>query len=98
MPLHEEAAEAIRALAQLRQNQHDRGICDPDLGQPVRSLFLRNGCLAHPDYLFADPLGQIRTQLGILNGEGKPALSTRTASGTPWAPSSQRRVPARRPS
>ncbi|MGG7569194.1 tyrosine-type recombinase/integrase [Streptomyces sirii] len=74
VPVHEEAAQAIRALVQLRLIQHDRGIYDPDLGQPVRYLFLRNGCLAHPDYLFADPLGQICTELGILNGEGKPAI------------------------
>jgi hypothetical protein len=40
----------------------------------VRYLFLRNGVLAHPDYLFASPLAQIREDLAILNGDGKPAL------------------------
>jgi hypothetical protein len=37
-------------------------------------LFLRNGVLAHPDYLFASPLAQICEELAILNGDGKPAL------------------------
>ncbi|KPI04489.1 integrase family protein [Actinobacteria bacterium OK074] len=74
VPLHEEAAEAIRALVALREHQPDRGIHDPDLGRPVRYLFLRNGGLAHPDYLFANPLGEICQQLGIFNGEGKPAI------------------------
>lgn len=74
IPLHEEAADAIRELVKLRKDQPDRGILDPDLGQPVRYLFLRNGSLAHPDYLFATPLGQICGDLTILNGEGKPAI------------------------
>jgi integrase len=74
VPLHEEAAEAIRVLVQLRESQGDRGIHDADLGQPVRYLFLRTGGLAHPDYLFARPLREICEKLEILNGEGKPAI------------------------
>ena len=74
VPLHEEAAEAIRDLVQSREGQPDRGILDPDLGRPVRYLFLRNGSLAHPDYLFANPLAEICTELAILNGDGKPAI------------------------
>jgi len=74
VPLHEEAADAIRTLAALRQMQHDRGIHDSDLGRPVRYLFLRNGGLAGPDYLFANPLRAICQGLGILNGVGKPAI------------------------
>jgi hypothetical protein len=60
--LHEEAADAIRDLASVRNAQPDRGIRDPDLGRPVRYLFVRNGRLAHPDYL------------AILDGDGKPAI------------------------
>lgn len=74
VPLHEEAAEAIHELVKLRTDQPDRGIVDPDLGRPVRYLFLRNGTLASADYLFADPLGEICGELAILNGEGKPAI------------------------
>ncbi|MGI5401421.1 tyrosine-type recombinase/integrase [Streptomyces sp. CA-135486] len=74
VPLHEEAAEAIRELARLRHGQPDRGPVDSDLGEPVRYLFLRNGTLAHPDYLFANPLREICAELSILNGEGKAAI------------------------
>jgi integrase len=73
VPLHEEAADAIRELVKLRTQQPDRGILDSDLGRPVRYLFLRNGTLANPDYLFASPLGQICAELAILDGEGEPA-------------------------
>ncbi|MFD8781891.1 tyrosine-type recombinase/integrase [Kitasatospora sp. NPDC059599] len=98
VPLHEEAADAIRALVALWQVQHDRGIHDSDLGRPVRYLFLRNGGLAGPDYLFANPLRAICQELGILNGVGKPPPSTHIASGTPWAPNSPREAPVCRPS
>jgi integrase len=74
VPVHEEAAQSIRDLIKLREAQPDQGIFDPDLGRTVRYLFLRNGVLAHPDYLFASPLGQIGEDLAILNGDGKPAL------------------------
>ncbi len=74
VPIHEEAAEAIRTLVGLRQPQSDRGIPDPDLGRPVRHLFLRNGVIAGPDYLFARPLREICEELDILNGVGKPAI------------------------
>jgi integrase len=74
VPVHEEAAQAIGDLVRLREAQPDKGIYDPDLGRPVRYLFLRNGVLANADYLFAVPLGQICEDLAILNGEGKPAI------------------------
>jgi integrase len=74
VPVHPEAAEAIRRLAALRREHNDRGIYDRDLGRAVRYLFLHNGRLAAPDYLFAAPLARICDQLGILNGDGKPAI------------------------
>ena len=72
--MHEEAAQAIRDLVKLREAQPDKGIYDPDLGRPVRYLFLRNGVLANNDYLFASPLARICEELAILNGDGKPAI------------------------
>lgn len=58
------------------QNQPDRGLVDPNLGEPVRYLFLCNGTLAHPDHLFAKPLRDICADLSILNAEGKAASHT----------------------
>jgi integrase len=74
VPVHEEAAQAIRDLVKQREAQQDKGIYDPDLGRPVRYLFLRNGVLANHDYLFARPLARICEDLAILNGDGKPAI------------------------
>jgi hypothetical protein len=48
----------------------------------VRSLFLRNGTLATPDYPFTGPLGQICDDLAILNGDGKPAIHAHRFRGT----------------
>jgi integrase len=74
VPVHDEAAEAIRALVAIRQKQGDRGLLDPDLGERVRYLFLRNGALAHPEYLFAAPLRTICAELDLLDGEGRAAI------------------------
>jgi integrase len=84
VPVHDEAAQAIRDLVKLREAQPDQGIFDPDLGRTVRYLFLRNGVLAHPDYLFASPLARICGELAILNGDGVPLLPSerKNADGT----------------
>ncbi|MFI5951857.1 tyrosine-type recombinase/integrase [Micromonospora chalcea] len=74
VPIHPEAAEAIRAVHELRARHQDRGIHDKDLGKTVRYLFLNNGRLADVEYLFAAPLGRICEELGILNADGKPAI------------------------
>lgn len=74
MPIHSEATEAIQRVVDLRSQQQDRGIHDPDIGKPVRYLFLNNGRLADSDYLFAVPLGRICDDLGILNAEDRPAI------------------------
>src|SRR5260370_29530585 len=74
VPVHEQAAQAIRDLVKVRETQPDQGIFDRDLGRTLRYLFLPNGVMSHPNYLFASPLAQICEHLAILNGDGKPAL------------------------
>ena len=74
VPVHPEAADAIRVVQQLRSQHDDRGVYDRDLGKTVRYLFLHNGRLADSDYLFAVPLGHICEQLSILNADGKAAI------------------------
>ncbi len=71
VPIHQEAADAIQALAAIRRQQPDRGVFDPELARPVRRLFLHNGRLASPDYLFAAPLKQVCAELGLLSTDGK---------------------------
>jgi integrase len=75
VPVHQEAADAIRALQAMRRAQPDRGLHDPDLGRPVRYLFLRNGRLASPDYLFAAPLRAACVAAGLVNADGEPLVT-----------------------
>jgi integrase len=74
VPIHTEAAAAIEELAAIRRRQVDRAVFDPELGRPVRRLFLHNGRLASPDYLFAFPLQRVCTEVGLLKDDGKAAV------------------------
>jgi integrase len=74
VPIHPEAAAAIEELVAIRRRQVDRAVFDPELGRPVRRLFLHNGRLASPDYLFAFPLQRVCTEVGLLKEDGKAAV------------------------
>ncbi|SIL49994.1 phage integrase family protein [Mycobacteroides abscessus subsp. abscessus] len=74
VPIHPEAATAIEELAAIRRQQDDRAIFDQDLSRPVRRLFLHNGRLASPDYLFAFPLQRVCAEAGLLKDDGKAAV------------------------
>jgi integrase len=56
IPLHEEAADAIRSLQVLRSGNGDRGLRDPLTGVETRYLFVRRGKLLSTGYLFECPL------------------------------------------
>lgn len=75
IPLHEEAAAEVRALAARRIDQGDRPIYDADLGRSIRYLFLQNGRLAATDYLFFRGLETACRSTGLLNDEGKPTVT-----------------------
>lgn len=74
VPLHEEAAEAVRQVVAIRRTQPDRPLHDPDLGRPVRYLFLQHGRLASGDYLFMSGLEIACTAAGLLTTNGKPSV------------------------
>lgn len=74
VPIHPEAAAAIKELAAIRHQQVDRAVFDPELGRPVRRLFLNHGRLASPDYLFAIPLKRVCTEAGLIKDDGKAAV------------------------
>ncbi|PVA69081.1 integrase [Mycobacteroides abscessus] len=71
VPIHPEAADAIREIAKMRNAQPDRGIHDPDLGRPIRYLFLQHGRLACSDYLFMGGLEIACEKAGLLTPDGK---------------------------
>lgn len=73
-PIHPEAADALRALVAQRRAQTDRSLFDPDLGREIRYLFLRNGRLASPDYLFKRGLERVCEQLGFVDDQGRALI------------------------
>ncbi len=75
VPLHEEAAEAIRTVIALRQDNGDRPIHDPDLGRPVRYLFLKLGVPYSAKYLFESGLEKACAATGLLTSDGRRTVN-----------------------
>jgi integrase len=73
VPIHEEAAVAIRALQALRKGE--RGFTDPKTGVITRYLFLHQGMLLSETYLFAEALQKACTGVGLLTPDGKSTIT-----------------------
>ncbi len=73
VPIHEEAAVAIRALQALRKGE--RGLTDPKTGVITRYLFLHQGTLLSETYLFAEALQKACTGAGLLTPNGKSTIT-----------------------
>ena len=73
VPLHKEAAEAIRDWQ--RQKTGARGIRNEQTGQEVRYLFMSRGKLLSEDYLFADSLQKVCQMTGITASDGKALVT-----------------------
>jgi integrase len=74
IPLHEEAAAAIRQIQALRCTD-DRGLRDTQTGVVTRYLFLHKGRLFSNYYLFERSLQQACEAAGLLDGQGKHTIS-----------------------
>lgn len=75
VPVNPEAAEAIRQVQALRQEEHDRGFRDTQTGTLTRYLFVRRGKRLSVDYLFADALEHACQTAGLLTGDGHPTVT-----------------------
>ncbi|HJT57736.1 MAG TPA: tyrosine-type recombinase/integrase [Ktedonobacteraceae bacterium] len=73
IPLHEEAAAAIREIQVLRCTE-DRGLRDTQTGVETRYLFLHLGRLYSCYYLFERSLQSACEAVGLLNGKGKHTI------------------------
>ncbi len=73
IPLHEEAAEAIRTLQATRKRA--RGLRDEPTGTMTHFLFVFQGRVLSASYLFQDPLNKICMAAGLLTPDGKPAIT-----------------------
>jgi integrase len=74
IPLHQEAAEAIRALQSLRHAE-ERGFRDTLTGVETRYLFLNHGKLYSTYYLFDCALSQACSAAGLVDRSGKPMIT-----------------------
>jgi integrase len=75
VPLHEEAAEALRAVIALRSGSPERPVIDDRTGDRVRFLFFRRGVRISADYLFQYSLAAACRQAGLIDGQGRPTVS-----------------------
>ncbi len=73
VPLHEEAAAAIRALQSDRQG--DRGLRDDHTGHLTRALFLHYGKRYSCAYLFDTALWHACQTAGLLTADGRPTVT-----------------------
>ncbi len=73
IPLHEEAATAIREIQALRCTE-DRGLRDTQTGVETRYLFLHLGRLYSYYYLFEQALQHACEAAGLLDGQGKHTI------------------------
>lgn len=73
VPLHEEAAKAIRDLQNRKSSE--RGMRDEQTGKVTRYLFMSRGKLLSDDYLFADSLQKACQAAGLTSPDGKALVT-----------------------
>ncbi len=73
IPIHEEAAAAIKTLQALHKGE--RGFSDPKTGVITRYLFMHRGTLLSETYLFAEALQKACTGAGLITPDGKPTIT-----------------------
>lgn len=75
IPLHEEAAEAIRALQTYRANEPVRGFLDDLTGVRSRRLFVHYGKMFSTAYLFKSALQDACVRSGLVTQDGKATVT-----------------------
>jgi integrase len=75
VPLHEEAAEALRAILALRSGGPERPLFDERTGTKVRYLFLRRGRPMSAFYLFDHSLRDACKAAGLVNADGHATVT-----------------------
>jgi len=75
VPLHEEAATALRAVIALRASGPERAFTDELTGAPTRYLFMQHGKLLSTYYLFETPIQQASKVAGLVDGRGRGTIT-----------------------
>jgi integrase len=75
IPLHDEAAEALRTVLALRISSADRRLPDERTGELVRFVFVWRGKLMSERHLFGTPLKQVCEVAGLVDSMGRPTIT-----------------------
>ena len=71
VPLHQDAADALQTLIDLRKDGPERPFTDPRTGEQIRYLFMDHGKLLSLYYLFNTPIQQACMEVGLVVPGGK---------------------------
>lgn len=75
VPLHDEAAHALREVIALRAGRKERAFIDEFTGEVTRFLFMDHGKLLSDFYLFIASLRKACTAAGLVDADGQPTVS-----------------------
>ncbi|WP_230990009.1 tyrosine-type recombinase/integrase [Rhodococcus oxybenzonivorans] len=75
IPLHPDAAAALRPLIELARTRRARGRFDPSVGRSVEHVFTVRGKLLSKGFLFDLALKTACTTAGLLDSQGRPTIS-----------------------
>ena len=75
IPLHPQAADALKPVIDLAEQQNARAHYDPSAGRTVRHAFIVRGKLLSNAFLFDLSLKAACTQAGLVDATGKPTVS-----------------------
>jgi integrase len=75
IPLHPQAADALRPLIELARRHAARGQFDASVGRPVQHIFTARGKLLSIAFLFDLSLKTACTGAGLIDARGRPAVS-----------------------
>jgi integrase len=71
VPLHQEAAEALQTIIDLRKDANERPFTDERTGEQIRYLFMRHGKLLSTFYLFETSIDDACQAAGLTRPGGK---------------------------
>jgi integrase len=75
VPVHDEAATALRAVMALRVGRGERTFTDALTGAPTQYLFVEHGKLLSDYYLFTTPLRQACKRAGLVDAQGRAKIT-----------------------
>jgi integrase len=75
VPLHDDAAAALREVIALRAGRGERAFTDELSGAPTHYLFMAHGKLLSDYYLFTTPLRQACQEAGLVDAHGRATVT-----------------------